>query len=138
MRRPPAVTTVDFETMPIQPRPEYPPVPVGVSIKRPSDKKPHYFAWGHLNGGNNCSKADAMRALKDVWRSDTLLFHHAQFEDRFPHLQSSSDELFIIDQDRLTCAGGTSGSSSPCSTSAAVMKAGSQAHMPSNSQLWAV
>jgi len=35
-------------------------------------------------------------------------FHHAQFEARFPQLQSSSDELFIIDQDRLTCAGGTS------------------------------
>lgn len=35
-------------------------------------------------------------------------FHYAQFEDRFPQLQASSDELFIIDQDRLTCAGGTS------------------------------
>jgi transcriptional regulator GlxA family with amidase domain len=35
-------------------------------------------------------------------------FHYAHFEDRFPQLQASSDELFIIDQDRLTCAGGTS------------------------------
>ncbi len=35
-------------------------------------------------------------------------FHHAQFEARFPHLQASADELFIIDHDRLTCAGGTS------------------------------
>jgi DNA polymerase I-like protein with 3'-5' exonuclease and polymerase domains len=80
MRRPPPVTVIDFETMPIQPRPEYPPVPVGVSIKRPSDKKPHYFAWGHKNGGNNCSKTEAMLALGSVWKNDTLLFHHAQFD----------------------------------------------------------
>ena len=30
------------------------------------------------------------------------------FEARFPQVQASSDELFIIDRDRLTCAGGTS------------------------------
>ena len=35
-------------------------------------------------------------------------FHFAEFEARFPRVQASSDELFIIDQDRLTCAGGTS------------------------------
>jgi transcriptional regulator GlxA family with amidase domain len=35
-------------------------------------------------------------------------FHHAEFHARFPHLLASSDELFIIDEDRLTCAGGTS------------------------------
>ncbi|MFO1191473.1 MAG: GlxA family transcriptional regulator [Rhodoferax sp.] len=35
-------------------------------------------------------------------------FHHAEFEARFPQVPASSDELFIVDQDRLTCAGGTS------------------------------
>ena len=35
-------------------------------------------------------------------------FHFAEFEARFPGVQASSDELFIIDRDRLTCAGGTS------------------------------
>lgn len=35
-------------------------------------------------------------------------FHYAEFEARFPQVQASSDELFILDQDRLTCAGGTS------------------------------
>lgn len=35
-------------------------------------------------------------------------FHYAEFEARFPLLAASSDELFIVDQDRLTCAGGTS------------------------------
>lgn len=34
-------------------------------------------------------------------------FHYAQLEARVPDLHCSSDELFIVDQDRLTCAGGT-------------------------------
>lgn len=79
MRKPPIVTTVDFETMPILPRPGYPPVPVGVSIKRPSDKKAHYYAWGHPSE-NNCDKRTAERALRDVWRTDSILFHNAKFD----------------------------------------------------------
>lgn len=35
-------------------------------------------------------------------------FHFAEFEARFPQVEASSDQLFVIDQDRLTCAGGTS------------------------------
>jgi len=35
-------------------------------------------------------------------------FHHEDFRALYPTLQSSSDELFIEDGDRLTCAGGTS------------------------------
>jgi transcriptional regulator GlxA family with amidase domain len=35
-------------------------------------------------------------------------FHHEEFRAQFPQLQASSDELFSIDGDRLTCAGGTS------------------------------
>jgi len=35
-------------------------------------------------------------------------FHHENFRALYPQLQSSSDELFIEDGDRLTCAGGTS------------------------------
>jgi DNA polymerase I-like protein with 3'-5' exonuclease and polymerase domains len=79
MRRPPQVTVVDFETDPIEPRPDYPPKPVGVSIKKPG-KKPRYFAWGHYSGKNNCSKRDAANALQQVWKTDTLLFHHAKFD----------------------------------------------------------
>lgn len=33
-------------------------------------------------------------------------FHHFHFENEFPRLPVSSDELFIIDGRRLTCAGG--------------------------------
>lgn len=79
MKRPPTVTTVDFETDPIEPRPDYPPKPVGVSIKRPGQKA-RYFAWGHYSGKNNCSLNDAKNALRTVWKTDTLLFHNAKFD----------------------------------------------------------
>lgn len=35
-------------------------------------------------------------------------FHYSDFENEFPDVRASADELFIIDEDRLTCAGGTS------------------------------
>lgn len=80
MPRLPTYSVVDFETDPIEPRPDYPPVPVGVSIKRPG-KKSKYYAWGHYTGGNNCDKADAERALREVWESgDRILFHHGKFD----------------------------------------------------------
>lgn len=75
----PAVTVVDFETLPIEQRPEYPPKPVSVAITLPG-KKPQVFMWGHPSG-NNCSLADAKRNLKAVWRPGTkILCHHAKFD----------------------------------------------------------
>lgn len=75
----PKVTTIDFETLPIDMRPSYPPVPVAVSIKEPG-KKAQNFMWG-LPNGNNCSRRDAVNALKTVWRpGNDLLFHHAKFD----------------------------------------------------------
>lgn len=74
----PACTTIDFETLPIRNRPDYPPTPVGVSIQE-HGKKPKYFGWGHPTGGNNCSKADAVRALKAVWKTKKLFFN-AKFD----------------------------------------------------------
>ena len=41
-------------------------------------------------------------------RSCVSWFHYNEFASEFPELAVSSDELFIVDQDRLTCAGGTS------------------------------
>lgn len=75
----PTVTTIDFETQAIEPRPEYPPKPVGVSIREPG-KRAKYFAWGHPEG-NNCTEADAVRALKTVWKpGKPLLFFNAKFD----------------------------------------------------------
>jgi len=76
----PKPIVIDFETAAIEPRPEYPPKPVGFSIKRPGDKKSKYYAWGHPTK-NNTSKADAQRVLHDAWKSGSdLLFHHGKFD----------------------------------------------------------
>lgn len=58
-------TAVDFETEAIQPRPSYPPKPVGVAIAEPG-KKATYLAWAHPSG-NNTTKVDALRILRKVW-----------------------------------------------------------------------
>ena len=73
-------TVIDFETQGIEPRPKYPPVPVGVSIQRRGERAPKYYAWGHPSH-NNCTKAQAQAVLKDIWRSDEpILCHHAKFD----------------------------------------------------------
>lgn len=80
MKRPPQTIVVDFETDPIEPRPDYPPKPVGVSIKWPG-KKAHYYAWGHYTGGNNCTIEDGKRALLEVWGSgQRILFQNNKFD----------------------------------------------------------
>lgn len=71
--------TVDFETQGIEGRPNYPPKPVGVSIKLPG-KKSHYFAWGHPEG-NNCTINEAKTALKTVWvPGKPVLFYNSKFD----------------------------------------------------------
>ena len=75
----PSPITVDFETEAALKRPFYPPKPVGVAIKEPG-KAPRYYAWGHPEG-NNCTKAEALRALRAVWDHPAgLLFHNAKFD----------------------------------------------------------
>jgi DNA polymerase I-like protein with 3'-5' exonuclease and polymerase domains len=75
----PSLPTIDFETHAIEKRPEYPPKPVGVSIKLPG-KKSRYFAWDHPEG-NNCTKQDAINALKTVWRPGKgVLFFNGKFD----------------------------------------------------------
>lgn len=75
----PAVTVVDFETFPIDDRPEYPPKPVSMAIKEPG-KKTKKFLWGHPDG-NNCSLADAKRVIKTVWKPGAkILCHNGKFD----------------------------------------------------------
>lgn len=73
----PKVTTVDYETFGIESRPDFPPEPVGVAIKK--DRKKWYMAWGHPTK-NNCTKRDAQRVLRDIMKEDEVLFHNAQFD----------------------------------------------------------
>lgn len=81
----PRVVTIDLESFGIEGRPDYPPVPVGVSIKIGA-KKARYYAWGHVpfkgnKGGNNCTKVEAIAALKAVWNNpDGLLMQHSKFD----------------------------------------------------------
>lgn len=65
---------IDFETLPIEDRPRYPPAPVGVDIKYPG-KAARYWAWGHPTG-NNCTKDQATTALADAYNSGQPLLHH--------------------------------------------------------------
>ncbi len=109
----PNPTTVDFETHGIQGRPDYPPEPVGVSIKK-WGKKPHYYAWGHLSGEHNCDKATAIRALKEAYATpDGVLFQNAKFDVdvanvhlglEIPKWQKIHDTMFLIylEDPRLT------------------------------------
>jgi len=78
--KPPKVITIDFETKGIETRPKYPPIPVGVSIKYPKDRKAKYYGWGHVIG-NNCSQTDGYRIVKKAWSSGLpLLFQNAKFD----------------------------------------------------------
>lgn len=73
------IIPIDFETAGIERRPDYPPVPVGVSIIYPG-KRPQYFAWGHPEG-NNAEEWQVRERLKDVERSgDDMLFQNAKFD----------------------------------------------------------
>lgn len=60
---------IDFETEPIEPRPTYPPTPVGVAIRRPGT--PGQYLTG-----------EAMSvAVREIFASDApLLFHNAAFD----------------------------------------------------------
>jgi len=72
--------TIDFETDPIAPRPDYPPKPCGVAIRYPG-KGSRYYAWGHRNGQNNCTYEEGRAALAKAWNSRrTKLFHNAGFD----------------------------------------------------------
>ncbi|MHC4648506.1 MAG: DNA polymerase [Planctomycetota bacterium] len=74
------VATIDFETLPIEPRPRYPPEPVGVAIKL-GGRKSKYYAWGHFGGANNCSWGDARRVLGEIYDSGRpILYHHGKFD----------------------------------------------------------
>lgn len=76
----PPVHGVDFETFPIQGRPEYPPRPVSMAIQSPGQRKPVKWLWGHPSG-NNCTLADAKRALKAIWRpANQIVCHNAKFD----------------------------------------------------------
>ena len=103
-RQKPRPAVVDFETFGIEPRPAYPPKPVGVSVKYPGGKA-RYYAFGHPTE-NNCTEAQARAAVKKAyaWR-DGVLFQNAKFDVdvaehhwglKVPAWNKVHDTLFLI------------------------------------------
>lgn len=74
------IVTIDFETRPIEPRPKYPPEPVGVAI-RAVRGHPMYLSWGHPSG-NNVTREQAVDVLRRLVEDEEVqfLFHNAAFE----------------------------------------------------------
>lgn len=89
----------DFETNKIEPRPHYPPRPVGLALER------GYLAWDHPTE-NNATLAEGRRAaLEDLERSGgEAVFHNSAFDVsifeehlgvRFPDPEKVHDTLFL-------------------------------------------
>lgn len=72
--------TFDYETHAIEPRPAYPPEPVGLAIHADHSE---YLAWGHPCE-NNAERADAADMLQKHW-GEPLLCHHAAFDLAVAH-----------------------------------------------------
>lgn len=55
-------------------------MPVGVSILKPGERAPRYYAWGHPTN-NNCTFAEGCQRLKEVWYgAEPLLFQYGKFD----------------------------------------------------------
>jgi transcriptional regulator GlxA family with amidase domain len=50
----------------------------------------------------------ARAGLLDGYRSCVSWFHQGEFAREFPAIDMVSDQMFVVDRDRMTCAGGTS------------------------------
>lgn len=72
------LAAIDCETKPIESRPDYPPPAVGVAVKR-QGRKAEYLAFGHPSR-NNCTRAEAVRYVRDVLREYDPVFHNAPFD----------------------------------------------------------
>lgn len=96
------ITTLDFESEAIGPRPnEYPPKPVGLSVRWPNGKT-EYIAWAHPAGDNTHTFEEARNALLLAY-SGPVLFHNAAFdmEVAYQHMgmpfpRDWHDTLFLL------------------------------------------
>jgi len=75
----PKPVTVDFETMGIEGRPAYPPVPVGVAVKWPG-KPGKYYAWGHPTDNNSTWDEAKEVLLKAAAHKDGVLCQNMKFD----------------------------------------------------------
>ena len=72
--------TLDFESMPAEGRPNYPPKPVGLAGRHPSGDA-GYAAFGHITGGNSATFEETQAMLSEAWNSGLpILFFNAKFD----------------------------------------------------------
>lgn len=70
----PRYVFIDAETMPIRPRPEYPPRSVGYAVNN------KYFAFGH-DSDNNSTRREAVNYIKGLLKEGRIpVFHNADFD----------------------------------------------------------
>jgi transcriptional regulator GlxA family with amidase domain len=67
-------------------------------------------AAAHIPLAGVCTGAFILHraGLMDGYRCCVSWFHHADFLDQFDGLTPVSDQIFVVDRDRLTCSGGAS------------------------------
>jgi len=86
-RKKPSPVCIDFESDGVEPRPRYPPKPVGVSVKYPG-KPARYYGFGHVDcvhcgqkAANDCTEAEAKAALKKAYaHPDGILCQNGKFD----------------------------------------------------------
>jgi len=84
----------DMETMPIEPLPEYPPKPIGLSIYV-EGQEPRYLCWGHMED-NNSTEDEAKALLALYWNNPQ--FEHIAHNDPFDSLVASVHWGFDLEQ----------------------------------------
>ena len=88
------LVAIDFETMPIEPLPEYPPKPIGLSIYV-EGQEPRYLCWGHMED-NNSTEDEAKALLALYWNNPQ--FEHIAHNDPFDSLVASVHWGFDLEQ----------------------------------------
>lgn len=71
------LVSIDAETKAIEHRPNYPPKSVGYAIW--TGRKGRYWAFGHPTN-NNCTKREAVRAVKAALQEGKPVFHNSEFD----------------------------------------------------------
>lgn len=94
---------IDYETMPIEQRPNFPPRPVGVALDFPG-MAPFYLAWGH-SSGNNSTEGEAKEWVWKARRApNPKLYHNCKFDLAvevegwgmpMPHWAEYEDSMFL-------------------------------------------
>ena len=72
---------LDFESEAIEPRPDYPPKPVGLAVlDRTKQFESKYWSFGH-SIENNCTFQDVKSLLTRIWESGrSICFHNSMFD----------------------------------------------------------